>query len=89
MRLFVTTMSPCGMISSPFIVTIRAPDSTTLPTGRSLGTIMVTSNRFAVYAYRGIDTVSALLESGLAPAFSRLSARWVESRTAVADAARS
>ena len=45
MRLFVTTTSPRGMTSSPFIVMMRAPFSTTVPVGRSFAAVMVMSVR--------------------------------------------
>jgi hypothetical protein len=45
MRLFVTTISPRGITSSPFIVMMRAPRRTTVPPGRSFGTVMATSVR--------------------------------------------
>jgi hypothetical protein len=43
MRLSVTTTSPFGMISSPFMVMRRAPFSTTTPAGLSLAAEIVTS----------------------------------------------
>ncbi len=45
MRLFVTTTSPRGITSSPFIVMMRAPRRTTVPVGRSLGAVIVMSVR--------------------------------------------
>jgi hypothetical protein len=45
MRLFVTTTSPRWITSSPFIVMIRAPRNTTVPLGRSFGTVIATSVR--------------------------------------------
>ena len=41
----VTMTSPCSMTSSPFIVMIRAPRSTTVPEGTSRGTSIATSVR--------------------------------------------
>jgi len=45
-RLSRTTKSPFSMTWSPFMVTIRAPRSTTVPRGTSRGTRMVMSSRF-------------------------------------------
>ena len=45
MRLFVTTMSPRAMTSSPFIVMIRALRSTMVPRGMSR--VACTSTRFS------------------------------------------
>ena len=47
MRLSRTTMSPRGITSSPRIVSNRAPLSTTVPRGLSLGTVISTSKRAA------------------------------------------
>ena len=45
MRLSFTTMSPFGMISSPFIVMMRAPRSATTPRGLSFCAVISTSYR--------------------------------------------
>ena len=49
MRLPVTTTSPRAITSSPFMVMMRAPRSTTVPVGRSLAAVTVTSMRVASY----------------------------------------
>ena len=72
MRLLVTSTSPRSMTSSPFMVMMRALRSTTLPTGRSFGTVIVASNRVAAYA--------GPLGRGVPGA--RLAANAAESRTA-------
>ena len=81
-RLFVTTTSPRWITSSPFIVMIRAPRSTTVPLGRSFGAVIATSVRVGSYTGFPRGASAFGVESGRAPRGGALAAESAASESA-------